>query len=125
MEVVTQDHPTAIPGQPRQQHGNAHLVEQVKLATVFGLVFHDDRPPLQARELGHRKAELVLAGPFNGGDDWRGMFIFATPDVGQARTFVATDPVIVQSEMVAEYHPFYGSAGLMTVNDIHNRIEKK
>lgn len=69
--------------------------------------------------------KLVLAGPFDGVDDWRGMFIFATPDVEQARTFVATDPVIVHGEMVAEYHKFYGSAGLMTVNDIHNRIQKK
>ena len=68
--------------------------------------------------------KLVLAGPFDGDDGWRGMFIFATPDIGQARQFVATDPVIVNGEMVAEYHQFYGSAGLMMVNDIHNKIQK-
>jgi hypothetical protein len=38
---------------------------------------------------------------------------------------VATDPVIVNGEMVAEYHKFYGSAGLMMVNDVHNKIPKK
>lgn len=69
--------------------------------------------------------KLALAGPFDGVDGWRGVFIFATPDIAEAKTFVATDPVIVNGEMVAEYHKFYGSAGLMMVNDIHNKIQKK
>lgn len=69
--------------------------------------------------------KLVLAGPFEGADGWRGVFVFATPDIAQARTYVATDPVIVNGEMVAEYHKFYGSAGLMMVNEIHNKIQKK
>ena len=43
----------------------------------------------------------------------------------EAKKFVATDPVIVNGEMVAEYHKFFGSAALMAVNDIHARIEKK
>jgi uncharacterized protein YciI len=69
--------------------------------------------------------KLALAGPFDGVDGWRGVFVFATPDIDQAKTYVATDPVIVNGEMVAEYHKFYGSAGLMMVNDIHNKIQKK
>ncbi len=68
--------------------------------------------------------KLVLAGPFDGADGWRGLFVFATPDIEQARTYVATDPVIISGEMVAEYHKFYGSAGLMMVTDIHNKIKK-
>lgn len=69
--------------------------------------------------------KLVLAGPLDGADGWRGVFVFATPDINQAKDFVATDPVIVNGEMVAEYHKFYGSAGLMMVNEIHNKIQKK
>jgi uncharacterized protein YciI len=69
--------------------------------------------------------KLVLAGPFDGADGWRGMFVFATPDIDRAKEYVATDPVIVNGEMVAEYHKFYGSAALMTVNDVHNKIQKK
>lgn len=69
--------------------------------------------------------KLVLAGPFEGTDDWRGVFIFATADIDQAKGYVATDPVIVQGEMVAEYHKFYGSAGLMMLNEIHSKIQKK
>jgi uncharacterized protein YciI len=69
--------------------------------------------------------KLVLAGPLDGVDGWRGIFVFATPDIEQAKSYVATDPVIVNGEMVAEYHKFYGSAALMMVNDVHNKIQKK
>jgi hypothetical protein len=36
----------------------------------------------------------------------------------------ANDPVIVNGEMVTEYHKFFGSATLMAVNDIHAKIQK-
>lgn len=69
--------------------------------------------------------KLALAGPLDGVEGRRGIFVFATPDIETARSYVATDPVIIQGEMVAEYHKLYGSAGLMAVNDIHNKIQKK
>ncbi len=69
--------------------------------------------------------KLALAGPFEGTDGWRGVFVFATPDIEKAKEYVATDPVIMQGEMVAEYHRFYGSAGMMMINEIHNKIQKK
>jgi uncharacterized protein YciI len=75
------------------------------------------------RLAGEKK--LVMAGPLDGVDGWRGLFVFATPDIEVAKTWVATDPVIISGEMVAEYHKFFGSAGLMMVNDIHNKIQKK
>ena len=75
------------------------------------------------RLAGEKK--LVFAGPLDGVDGWRGLFIFATPDIDVARTWVATDPVIISGEMVAEYHRLFGSAGLMMVTDIHNKIQKK
>ena len=68
---------------------------------------------------------LVLAGPFDGVDGWRGLFILAVADIEEARKHVATDPVIVQGEMVAEYHKYYGSAALMLVRDAHARLVKK
>ena len=72
------------------------------------------------------EGKLVLAGPFPGGaDGWRGLFLFTVADVEQAKALTATDPVIVNGEMVAEYHRWYGSAALMQVNDTHKRIAKK
>lgn len=69
--------------------------------------------------------KLALAGPLDGVNGLRGLFVLATDDMELAKTWVAGDPVISSGEMVAEYHKFFGSAGLMAVNDVHNRIRKK
>jgi uncharacterized protein YciI len=68
---------------------------------------------------------LVHAGPFDGVAGWRGLYIFAVPDIEQVKSLVATDPVIAKGEMVAEYHKHYGSAALMLVREAHDRISKK
>jgi uncharacterized protein YciI len=71
------------------------------------------------------EGKLALAGPFDGVDGWRGLFIFAVADIDEARKLTATDPVIVHGEMVAEYHKYYGSAALMLVRDAHGKVAKK
>ena len=72
------------------------------------------------------EGKLALAGPFmGGGDGWRGLYLFTVTDLDQVKALTATDPVIVNEEMVAEYHPWYGSAALLQVNDTHKRIAKK
>jgi uncharacterized protein YciI len=68
---------------------------------------------------------LVHAGPFDGVSGWRGLYIFAVPDIEQVKALVATDPVVAKGEMVAEYHKHYGSAALMLVREAHDRITKK
>lgn len=72
-----------------------------------------------------RVHKLVLAGPLDGKDGLRGMFVFAVPDIEEAKKLVATDPTIVQGEMVAEYHAYYGSAALMLVDEMHDKVAKK
>ena len=51
-------------------------------------------------------------------------FVFAVPDIEAARQLTATDPVIVNGEMVAEYHKYFGSASLMLINEWHKKITK-
>jgi uncharacterized protein YciI len=68
---------------------------------------------------------LALAGPLDGVDGWRGLFVLAVPDIETAKRHVATDPVILQGEMVAEYHRYFGSAALMLVNEQHAKIARK
>ena len=77
--------------------------------------------------MGRLAAEkkLVLAGPLDGKEGRRGIFVIATPDIEEAKRYVATDPVIISGLMEAEYHKLYGSAALMMVNDVHNKIQKK
>lgn len=69
-----------------------------------------------------KEGKLVVAGPFSDENDWRGMFIFAVDNAKEAETLVATDPVIRNGEMIAEYYLLYSSAALMSVNEIHGQI---
>lgn len=71
------------------------------------------------------EGKLALAGPFDGVNGWRGLFILAVSDIEEAKQLTATDPVISSGEMVAEYHKYYGSAALMLVNDAHKQVAKK
>ncbi len=70
------------------------------------------------------EGKLVLAGPFDGVDGWRGLFVFAVADIEEARKLVATDPVIIKGEMVAEYHKWCGSAAVVLVNETHRKVGK-
>ena len=71
------------------------------------------------------EGKLVVAGPLDGVEGRRGIFIFTGSDLDEVRRQVATDPVIVKGEMTAEFHKFYGSAALMQVKDTHERIVRK
>lgn len=68
---------------------------------------------------------LVVAGPLDGQQGRRGIFILAVPDIESAKTHVATDPVIAQGEMVAEYHRLYSSAALMLVPELAPKLSAK
>jgi uncharacterized protein YciI len=68
------------------------------------------------------EGKLVYAGPLDGVDGARGIFIFAVENIDEAKALVATEPLIIKGEMVAEYHAHYGSAGLMMVNQVHPKL---
>src|SRR5687767_399948 len=44
------------------------------------------------------EGKLAVAGPFDGVDGWRGMFILAVKDIEEAKQLTATDPVIISGE---------------------------
>ena len=69
--------------------------------------------------------KLAYAGPLDGVEGRRGIYIFAVSDIEEAKKLVATDPVVEKGEMVAEYHRHFGSAALMQVPQTHKRIAKK
>jgi uncharacterized protein YciI len=67
--------------------------------------------------------KLAVAGPFDDdADGWRGLFVFAVADIDEAKALVATDPVIVNGEMVAEYHRWYGSAATLLIPEVHRTL---
>lgn len=71
------------------------------------------------------EGKLAVAGPLDGVEGRRGLFILAVADIDEAKRHVGTDPVIAKGEMVAEYHAYYGSAALMLVNATHDKVAKK
>lgn len=71
-----------------------------------------------------KAGKLVMAGPFaQDADGWRGLFLFAVADIEEAKSLTETDPVIVEGEMVAEYHRWYGSAAAMLIPELHNQLQ--
>lgn len=70
-----------------------------------------------------KAGKLALAGPFSKDPDgWRGLFVFAVETIDEAKQLTSTDPVIINGEMIAEYHTWYGSAANMMVGEIHEKI---
>lgn len=94
-----------------------------------------NRPREEAQKLqaAHRanidrlaaEGKLVLAGPFADDGVLRGIYIFNVKTVAEAEALTNTDPAIQAGQLVMELHPWYGTAALMMVNEVHARIEKK
>jgi uncharacterized protein YciI len=103
--VILKTGPTPVPaGAARDEMFRGHFTNMRRLAA---------------------EGKLALAGPLDGVDGWRGLFILAVADLEEAAALVATDPVVIQGEMIAEYHKYYGSAALMLVNDAHEQVARK
>ncbi|PHS20482.1 MAG: hypothetical protein COA86_00610 [Kangiella sp.] len=71
-----------------------------------------------------KEGKLVLAGPFIEGGNKRGMYIFNVAKIEEAKALVESDPAVVAGIFTADYTKYYGSAGLMNLNEIHDKIQK-
>lgn len=71
------------------------------------------------------EGKLVLAGPFMDDGDVRGIYIFDVESIEEAKTLTETDPAIKAESLIMELRPWYGSAALLKVNEIHKKIAKK
>jgi uncharacterized protein YciI len=69
--------------------------------------------------------KLVLAGPFLDGNEFQGIYIFNVESVEEAKELTESDPAIKAGRLVMELHPWYGSAALQKVNELHRRIQSK
>jgi uncharacterized protein YciI len=85
---------------------------------------------IQAGHMAHiRKmsedGHLVLAGPFLDGGEIRGIFLFAVDSLEEAQALTEADPAVQSGRLIMELHPWYGSAALLKVNEIHQTIAKE
>lgn len=70
------------------------------------------------------EGKLILAGPFFGNDDLRGIYIFNVSSIVEAEKLTNTDPAIKAGSLVMDLKEWYGSAALMEVNETHHKISK-
>lgn len=71
------------------------------------------------------EGKLAVAGPFGKNDKaYRGLYIFNVTTVEEAEALVVLDPAVEAGVFVADLTPWYGSAGMMVVNETHKKIEK-
>ena len=102
--VILKTGPTRVPAGPeRDEMFKGHFANMKRLAA---------------------EGKLAVAGPLDGVDGWRGLYIFAVPEIEEARRLVGTDPVVAKGEMVPEFHKYYGSAALMLVNEGHAKVAR-
>ncbi|WP_321282012.1 YciI family protein [Marinifilum fragile] len=71
------------------------------------------------------KGKLVLAGPFFDDGEIRGIYIFDVETIEEAQTLTQTDPAIKAGRLVMELHPWYGSAALKQINELHKTLQKQ
>jgi len=71
------------------------------------------------------EGKLITAGPFSDNQEIRGIFIFNVSTVEEAKKLTDTDPAVKAGVLIMELHPWYGSAALVEIPDIHKKIQKK
>lgn len=72
-----------------------------------------------------KEGKLVLAGPFIDDGDVRGIYIFDVKTIAEAKKLTETDPAIKAGSLTMELRPWYGSAALLKINEIHKTIAEK
>ncbi len=72
------------------------------------------------------EGKLSLAGPFNDEKkEFRGLYVFNVETIEEAQKLTETDPSIKAGIFKVDFIKWYGSAALMEVNNIHNRIAQQ
>lgn len=71
------------------------------------------------------EGKLVVAGPFTDNTDLKGIYVFDVKTIEEAQKLCETDPAIKAGSLMMELHPWYGSAAMLHVSAIHNKITKK
>lgn len=68
--------------------------------------------------------KLILAGPFLDNGELRGIFIFDVESLDEAKQLTESDPAVKAGILRMELKPWYGSAAIMMIPEIHSRLSK-
>lgn len=72
---------------------------------------------LQEAHMAHIRAmgesgKLLVAGPFSDGGDLRGMFIFRSDTLEDARALAEQDPAVKAGRLALEWHPWFAAKNI-------------
>ena len=71
-----------------------------------------------------KEGKMVMAGPFFGNEELRGLFFFAVESLEEAEELTATDPAIKAGVLKMDLKEWYGSAALMLMSELHSKVAK-
>ena len=101
--------------------------QEVEMTTYYvGLLYKgpswtaEATPDVQRIQEGHmanirkmaESGKLALAGPFSDDGKLRGMFVFRTGSMEEARALADADPAVKAGRLIVEFHPWFGPKGI-------------
>ena len=94
-----------------------YVVGLLRRAPERPAISEEEAERIQEGHLAHLRrlkeaGNLIISGPFEEDTDLRGVLIFPTPSVDQARELEATDPAVAHSRLVVNFYTWYAPAGL-------------
>jgi len=69
--------------------------------------------------------KILVLGPILEDNPIAGICIYDCKTVDEAKKLAASDPAVQSGELVVEAHPWYGTAALMKIPEIHQKIAVK
>ncbi|TFV93141.1 hypothetical protein E4S40_12815 [Algoriphagus kandeliae] len=90
----------------------------------------EERAKLQQGHLANinklaEEGKMVLAGPFFGNEDLRGLFFFNVESLEEAQKLTESDPSIQAGVLKMVLKEWYGSAALPLLLELHSKIQKE
>ncbi len=90
----------------------------------------EEREKFQAGHMANinrlaEEGKLVLAGPFFGNEELRGLFFFNVESLEEAEKLTASDPSIQAGILKMEMKEWYGSAALPLLLELHAKLAKE
>lgn len=109
----------------QQQQSAPQRLEKMELKEYFFVMLKAGPNPtkdtlaarkLQAAHLDNinkmaREGKLAVAGPFGDDGNWRGIFIFKTKTLEEAKALVEQDPMVKVGHLSYEIHPWWTVKG--------------
>lgn len=71
------------------------------------------------------EGKMVLAGPFFGNEELRGLFFFSVESLEEAKVLTESDPAVKAGVLKMDLKEWYGSAALGIIVEMSEKIAKK